>query len=203
MLITFEGIDGSGKSTQITLLKQFLDSYQGERVSVFREPGGNSVSEHIRSLLLDDKQAIQPVTELLLFSAARAQLIADDVKPRLERNEIVILDRFYDSSTAYQGYGRQALGISDIKKLNQIAALGLVPDITFYLRLSLDEAEKRREGTSKDRMEQAGRDFYFRVIDGFDRMAEEEARFCTIDAALPIDEIHQMIIARIRKLLQP
>lgn len=201
MLITFEGIDGSGKSTQIKLLKQFLDSSQSERVSVFREPGGNTVSEHIRSLLLDDKQAIQPVTELLLFSAARAQLIADDVKPRLDRNEIVILDRFYDSSTAYQGYGRQALKISDIKKLNKIAALGLVPDITFYLRLSLEEAEKRRKGTSKDRMEQAGRDFYIRVIDGFDRMAKEEARFCTIDATLPIDEIHQIITSRVKKLL--
>jgi dTMP kinase len=201
MLITFEGIDGSGKSTQIQLLKNFLESYQDQAVSVFREPGGNAVSEHIRSLLLDDKQAIQPVTELLLFSAARAQLIADDVKPRLDRNEIVILDRFYDSSTAYQGYGREALGISDIKKLNQIAALGLIPDLTFYLRLNLDEAEKRREGTSKDRMEQAGREFYLKVIDGFDRLAEEEARFCTIDASLPVDVIHQMISSRVKKML--
>jgi thymidylate kinase len=77
----------------------------------------------------------------------------------------------------------------------------LIPDLTFYLRLNLDEAEKRREGTSKDRMEQAGREFYLKVIDGFDRLAEEEARFCTIDASLPVDVIHQMISSRVKKML--
>ncbi|TNE70415.1 dTMP kinase [bacterium] len=202
MLITFEGIDGSGKSTQIRLLKDYLEKQLSKQVFVFREPGGNQLSEKIRSLLLDDSQHVQPVTELLLFSAARAQLMADQVKPLLDADEIVILDRFYDSTTAYQGFGRNAMPIQDIKKLNSIASLGYAPDITFYLRLNLAEAEKRREGTSKDRMEQSGDSFYYRVIEGFDKLTEEEARFCAIDATMDIEHIHQMISEKVMKSLK-
>ncbi|MBN2732111.1 MAG: dTMP kinase, partial [Balneolaceae bacterium] len=138
MFITFEGIDGSGKSTQIALLRNKLLE-EGHKVTVFREPGGTEVSEKIRALLLNPDFDIHPVTELLLFSSARAQLISEKVRPLLNKNEVVILDRFYDSTTAYQGYGRSSLPLQDIHRLNKIASHNIVPDITFYLKISLEE----------------------------------------------------------------
>ena len=201
MLITFEGIDGSGKSTQIQLLKTFIEANLGRNVVVYREPGGNIVSEKIRSLLLDTDFEIQPVTEMLLFSAARAQLVADDVMPNLKNGSIVILDRFYDSTTAYQGYGRGAAPINEIHALNHFAALGLKPDVTFYLRLDLEEAQLRRSGDEKDRMERSGNVFYEKVIQGFDEMAKQESRFCVLDASLSKEEIHRLITEKVVSLL--
>jgi len=201
MLITFEGIDGSGKSTQIQLLKTFIEANLGRNVVVYREPGGNIVSEKIRSLLLDTDFEIQPVTEMLLFSAARAQLVADDVMPNLKNGSIVILDRFYDSTTAYQGYGRGAAPINEIHALNHFAALGLKPDVTFYLRLDLEEAQLRRSGDEKDRMERSGNAFYEKVIQGFDEMAKQESRFCVLDASLSKEEIHRLITEKVVSLL--
>src|SRR5690554_6332962 len=159
MLITFEGIDGSGKSTQIALLKKSL-SERGWQVEVFREPGGTEVSELIRQILLDPALDVHPIAELLLFSAARAQLTTQRVRPLLEAGTIVILDRFYDSTVSYQGYGRQSLPIDVIHQINNIATQHLVPDITFYLRLPLQEAARRTQHSSKDRMEQAGDEFF-------------------------------------------
>lgn len=202
MLITFEGIDGSGKSTQIQLLKTYIENSLKQEVVVFREPGGNAVSEKIRSLLLDTDFEIQPVTEMLLFSAARAQLVADDVLPRLEKGSIVILDRFYDSTTAYQGYGRNAAPISEIHALNHFAALGLKPDVTFYLRLDLTQAQMRRSGEEKDRMERSGNEFYERVIKGFDEMAEKESRFFVIDAKKSKEEIHELISQKVTSMVK-
>ncbi len=201
MLITFEGIDGSGKSTQIQLLKLFIETNLKQKVVVFREPGGNIVSEKIRSLLLETDFEIQPITEMLLFSAARAQLVADDVLPNLKNGSIVILDRFFDSTTAYQGYGRGAASIEEINALNHFAALGLKPDITFYLRLELEEAQLRRSGDEKDRMERSGNVFYEKVIQGFDEMAKQESRFCVLDASLNKDEIHILITEKVSSLL--
>jgi len=201
MLITFEGIDGSGKSTQIQLLKTFIEANLGRNVVVYREPGGNIVSEKIRSLLLDTDFEIQPVTEMLLFSAARAQLVADDVMPNLKNGSIVILDRFYDSTTAYQGYGRGAAPINEIHALNHFAALGLKPDVTFYLRLDLEEAQLRRSGDEKDRIERSGNAFYEKVIQGFDEMAKQESRFCVLDASLSKEEIHRLITEKVVSLL--
>jgi dTMP kinase len=202
MLITFEGIDGSGKSTQIQLLKHFIESDLKQAVIVYREPGGNVVSEKIRSLLLDTDFEIQPVTEMLLFSAARAQLVADDVLPKLKKGFIVILDRFFDSTTAYQGYGRGAAPIEEIHALNHFAALGLKPDITFYLRLDLEQAQMRRSGDEKDRMERSGNAFYERVIQGFDDMASKENRFKTIDANQSKEAIHQLVKDSVLRLIQ-
>ena len=201
MLITFEGIDGSGKSTQIQLLKTFIEANLDRNVVVYREPGGNIVSEKIRSLLLDTDFEIQPVTEMLLFSAARAQLVADDVMPNLKNGSIVILDRFYDSTTAYQGYGRDAAPITEIHALNNFAALGLKPDITFYLRLDLEKAQLRRSSDEKDRMERSGNAFYEKVIQGFDEMAKQESRFCVLDASASKEEIHQLITEKVVSLL--
>lgn len=158
MLITFEGIDGSGKSTQITLLKEYLEN-KGNQVSVYREPGGVVISEQIRELLLNSKMDIHPTAEMLLFSAARAQLVAEKVAPDLENGIIVILDRFYDSTTAYQGFGRESVDLEQIHQINNIASLGREPDLTFYLSLTWEESKRRTAHLEEDRMEKAGADF--------------------------------------------
>lgn len=199
MFITFEGIDGSGKSTQIRLLKIYFES-EGRECHSFREPGGTEISEQVRSLLLHGGDEMDPVTELLLFSAARSQLISQKVSPLLESGKIVILDRFYDSTTAYQGYGRGSASIKEIQQLNRIASHHRVPDITFYLRITPENAQKRTEGVEKDRMEKSGLEFFQKVCEGFDKLSASERRFRTINASLPVEEIHQKIIAEIRNL---
>lgn len=193
LLITFEGIDGCGKSTQIDLLKDWL-TQSDIPFSVFREPGGTKLSEKIRDLLLNSKDKMDPATELLLFSAARSQLIAEKVKPRLAAGELVILDRFYDSTTAYQGYGRQSASLEQIESLNRLAGHDLVPDITFYLKIDPEEAEKRTAGAAKDRMESAGQRFFRDVARGFDLLAEENPRFMTLDATQTPEAIHSQIV---------
>lgn len=200
MFISFEGIDGSGKSTQIKLLRRRLEELQVP-VHVFREPGGTELSEQIREILLDAEYDIDPVTELLLFSSARSQLIAEEVKPRLEKGEVVILDRFYDSTTAYQGYGRQSIPLDQIQILNAIASHGLSPDLTFYMRISLDESHKRTHKQHKDRMERSGDAFFRRVINGFDALSEQEPRFITLDAQQPRETVHEQIWGRVEPRL--
>ena len=192
MFITFEGIDGSGKTTQIELLQEKLIQ-KGHEVAVFREPGGTRISEEIRSILLDANSKIDPITELLLFSAARSQLVAEKVIPLQQSGSIVILDRFYDSTTAYQGYGRSSISLRDIQELNEVASHRIKPDLTFYLKISLEAARKRTEKLEKDRMELAGDDFYRKVIKGFDALSVSEERFITLDATAPPQEIHDQI----------
>lgn len=192
MFITFEGIDGSGKTTQIKLLSEKLLE-EGYEVCVFREPGGTEISEQIREILLDSKMNINPVTELLLFSAARSQLVAEKVVPLQKSGTIVILDRFYDSTTAYQGYGRNSVTHKQIRELNEIASHSNEPDLTFYMKISLEEAQKRTQKQQKDRMELSGNDFYKKVIKGFDALSLSEKRFVTLDARAPQQEIHSQI----------
>lgn len=200
MLITFEGIDGSGKSTQIDLLRQYLKK-KGLRVEVFREPGGTDVSEMIRGMLLNPEIDIDPVTELLLFSSARSQLVAEKVLPLLKEEVIVILDRFFDSTTAYQGFGRQSLPIKQIQQINSIATHDLTPDITFYLRLSLEEAAERTKQFEKDRMELSGDTFFKRVFNGFEELAKSEERFQVINAGMEKQAIHKEIIKKVEEKL--
>ncbi|MCH8494044.1 MAG: dTMP kinase [Balneolales bacterium] len=196
MLISFEGIDGSGKTTQIELLKnRLLDD--GVKVQVFREPGGTEVSEQIRSILLNPQVEIDPVTEMLLFSSARSQLISSRVMPLLASNHVVILDRFYDSTIAYQGYGRECLPLEQIHQINHIASHAIAPDITFYLRVSREVSASRRANQLEDRMEKSGDVFYDKVIAGFDALAASESRIQTIDAGQSIDLIHQQIWQKI------
>lgn len=199
MLISFEGIDGCGKSTQIKLLKTYFRD-KGVKFSVFREPGGTEISEKIRNLLLHETDDMDPTTELLLFSAARSQLVAEEIVPRLKEEEIVILDRFYDSTTAYQGYGRKSAKLSHIETLNKLATHHTEPDITFYLRIDPKEAAKRTQSGIKDRMEKAGEDFFREVCDGYDQLSRLE-RFEVIDATISPEEIHQKIIKRLEKVL--
>lgn len=192
MFITFEGIDGSGKSTQIERLKKRLQQ-EGRAVEVFRDPGGPEVSERVREILLSPDFEIDPVTELLLFSAARSQLMAESVLPNLEKGKVVILDRFYDSTTAYQGYGRESVSLSEIHKMNKIASHDREPDLTIYMKVSLDEAQKRMASKEKDRIEQAENSFFEKVIKGFDSLSETEKRFFTVDATQDAGQVHTLI----------
>ncbi|MDR8392352.1 dTMP kinase [Aliifodinibius sp. S!AR15-10] len=200
MFITFEGIDGSGKSTHIDLLREKLEE-EGYHVEVFREPGGTELSEKIRSLLLDSQLDIDPVSELLLFSAARAQLISERVIPLLEEGAVVILDRFYDSTTAYQGYGRSSASLDAIAELNELASHHREPDLTFYLQISLEESKNRTAKLPKDRMEQSGDKFFRKVIEGFEKLASSENRIIAIDASLSLEQVQELIWNRTEQAL--
>lgn len=192
MFITFEGIDGSGKSTQMTHLKEQLEG-EGAQVEVFRDPGGPEVSERVRDILLNPSYQIDPVTELLLFSSARSQLVAEKVLPALEDGAVVILDRFFDSTTAYQGYGRASVSLDDIAHLNQIASHRRTPDLTIYMKVPLEEAKKRMADKQKDRMEQSGDSFFQKVISGFNELANTNDRFFTVNALQAEEKVAQHI----------
>ncbi len=201
MLISFEGIDGCGKSTHIEKVKSYLTE-KGYDVHVFREPGGTPVSEKIRDILLNSKDDIHPLAESLLFSAARAQLVATSIRPLLEKGAIVILDRFYDSTTAYQGYGRQVIPVPDIERLNALATQNLEPDLTIYLKIDPEMAYRRRlEVREEDRMERAGPAFFQRVSAGFDALAAREQRIVALDSSRSPEETFQAIIDHLEKKL--
>lgn len=200
MFITFEGIDGSGKTTQIDRLQQYFESVN-RKCHIFREPGGTVISEKIRNLLLHGSDEMDPVTELLLFSAARSQLISEKVTPLLEKSKIVILDRFYDSTTAYQGYGRHSASILEINQLNRLASHHTVPDLTFYLKVSPETAQTRTIKNEKDRMERLSTGFFQKVSDGFDEISRNEDRIKTIDARLDADIVYRLILNEVEKIL--
>lgn len=195
MFISFEGIDGSGKSTQARLLAAALADHGHTVVSV-REPGGTPLGERVRALLLDPEAEIGSKAELLLFSAARAQLVADVVDPALQRGEIVIADRFSDSSTAYQGYGRGLADLGWMDALHSFATGNRLPDRTYLVNLDLATAIERRQSQRPDRMELADADFYERVISGYRQLSRAlPERICVVDGVLPVDALHQVILA--------
>jgi dTMP kinase len=201
MFITFEGLDFSGKSTQIKLLADRLHS-TGHHVLVLREPGGTLVGEKIRSILLDPQfVGMTAVGEFFLFSASRAQLVENIIRPELAAGTVVICDRFYDSSTAYQGYGR-GIPLEAIRTVNQLATAGLVPDLTFFIDIPTQEVERRirerKEG--KDRMESSGTAFYERVRQGYLKLASEEGRFRVLDGMQSIDQVHAAVWSAVSTL---
>lgn len=203
MFVTFEGIDGSGKSTQVQLLVSRLER-QGLQVRVFREPGGTELSERVRTMLLDPDLDIRPMPELLLFSAARAQLVETAIRPALEKGDVVICDRFYDSTTAYQGAGRAVADIAWVKEFNRTITGRIVPDRTYYIAIDPLLALRRRNDRSDphDRMEQGGSSFYTRVTEAYDDLAEEEPqRILRLDGGQSIDELHQAIWTDIQEIL--
>lgn len=200
MLITFEGLDGSGKSTQIRAISGLFAS-RDISFSVFREPGGTALSEMIRGLLLNPEIDIPPVSEMLLFSAARAALVSQEILPRLDRGEVVIMDRFFDSTTAYQFYGRQLTSIEAVSALNNLAGCGIVPDLTVYLRLDPSKMGERLDTRRKDRMEQNYPDFFTRVCEGYDAIAARESRFLTLNAEEPVEKITSQIWDRISTMI--
>ncbi len=191
MFITFEGIDCSGKSTQIDLLTDRL-RHQHREVLIVREPGGTDISERIRSLLLDLKHGeMDSATELLLFSASRSQLVTERILPALGRGAIVIADRFHDSTTAYQGYGR-GIDIQSITHIHAIATHGLLPALSFFIDISVEESLARRAvraGTA-DRMETADTEFFHRVRNGYLQIAgAAPSRFRSIDGRRPPETV--------------
>lgn len=191
MLITFEGIDGSGKSTQIDLLKNFLID-KNKNVITLREPGGTILAERIRNILLNDKYVINPVTELLLFEAARADLTEKEIIPAIKEGKIVLLDRYFDSTTAYQGFGRN-LDLNIVQTINKFATFNIIPDLTFYLKIPYNHSKERRK-TNSDRMERAVDDFFHRLIDGFNNIAKDNPnRVKIIDATLSIHDVFVQI----------
>ena len=195
MFITFEGLDFSGKSTQARLLQKYFQTNNLSSILI-REPGGTPISEKIRQILLDKVNSeMIPLTEFLLFSASRAQLIHEVIKPNLEKGNIVICDRYYDSSTAYQGYAGQ-LETENVNKVNHFATGNLIPDITFLIdvkpEVSLERAARRSEHL--DRIEIKNRSFYEAVYNGFHKIASSEGRVKIINGSKTIEQIHSDII---------
>lgn len=202
IFITFEGIDGCGKSTQTALCREWLESL-GKTVLLVREPGGTRIGEKIRELLLDKANgAMAPMAELFLFEAARAQIVEETIKPALAEGKAVICDRFFDSSFAYQGCAR-GLGAEMVSRINKDATGGLAPDITFFLDITVDQAIMRREGRGgeKDRIESAGDAFQEKVRQGFIRAASEDSRIVTIDASDSPEVIFKQIQEKIEALI--
>lgn len=205
LLISFEGIDGSGKSTQARLLNEYLQN-EGHDTLLVREPGGTDLSERVRSILLDPSLNVQPFAELLLFSAARAQLVSERIRPALEEGRVVICDRFYDSTTAYQGAGRGVADPSWLRSFHQRVTDGLVPDRTYLVEVDAETAEKRRDGKEMgetDRMEAAGPSFYNRVGRAYTKLAEEAPeRFVRLDGHRSIEALHEAVRADLHSLLE-
>ncbi len=209
MLLTFEGIDGSGKSTQARLLVERLEA-EGAAPLLLREPGGTVLSERVRALLLERHDLhIAPLAELLLFSAARAQLVAERIRPALAQGRIVVCDRFYDSTTAYQGAGRRLEDPAWLRDFNRRVTGGLVPHRTYLLDLDPEAALHRRSdrrggarsAPQDDRMEAAGLDFHRRVAAAYRALAlEEPARFLRLDGTRPADALHAEIWQDVERL---
>jgi dTMP kinase len=195
MFITFEGIDGSGKTTQINLLSARLRQ-RGIDVLALREPGGNEVSENIREVLLSSKNEIGVRAELLLFVAARAQLVEKVIRPALDAGKLVICDRYCDSSVAYQGFGR-GIDIDDVHSCNKFATNNLVPNLTFFLDVPTTVGLGRKSSRGEnvlDRMESAGESFFDKARKGYLSIAESEPeRFIVLDGRATPEEIHDEI----------
>lgn len=196
VFITFEGLDFSGKTVQATRLREYLAG-RGYRVLLLRDPGGTVVSERIREILLDNRlEHLSPTAELLLYSAARAQMVEEQIAPALRDGQVVICDRFYDSTTAYQGYGR-GLDLGFIRQLNAFVARGCRPALTFLLDLSPEEAlgRQKEQGKTLDRMDQQTLEFNLRVRDGYLEIVRGEPdRVILIDGNRPVDIIQSDIV---------
>jgi len=201
MFITFEGIDFCGKSTQVKLLKEYLER-KGKTVKIIREPGGTEISEKIRKILLDKKHLNLTIeTEIFLFSASRAQLVREVIKPYLEKNYFVLSDRFHDSTTAYQGFGRE-IPLVIVEQINNLVIGNTIPDLTFFIDIPTEEAEKRKYQNSLielDRIEISKKDFYERVRNGYFYLAEKEKRIKVLNGMHEISTIHNEIIAEVEK----
>jgi dTMP kinase len=200
MFISFEGIDFSGKSTQIKKLCDFLDK-QNKKYLLVREPGGTRISEMIREILLSkENMELSIESELFLYLAARAQLVDEKIIPNLENYDFIIADRFIDSTYVYQGYGRE-LDKNLIRKMNQFAIRNCYPKISFLIDISVEESIKRRNsaGRSDDRIESAGNEFFEKVRNGYLDLAKSEAnRIQIINGDRDIEEIHLEILKTVK-----
>lgn len=200
LFISIEGPDGSGKSTQINNIKHFFED-KGRELVFTREPGGTIIGERIRELLLDKSHTeMDPMTEAMLYAAARAQHVAQVIKPALEEGKVVVCDRFVDSSIAYQGFGRQ-LGES-VAKINEFAVDGCMPDITFLMKLDPRVGKDRIGSREQDRLELEKEAFHISVFEGY--LALEKAypdRIFGVDASRTINEIKTDIYRKLEEVL--
>lgn len=204
LFITFEGGDGSGKSTQIALLAARLREL-GHTVRTFREPGGvapGDAGERIRDILLDPVHADLGVrAELLLYEASRAQLVETHYRPALAAGVIVLCDRYADSSVAYQGYGRAVLPVAEVRELNRIATGGLVPDLTLLLDVDAVSGLAQATAEGADRLEAAGHDFHERVRAGYLEMAAAEPDRVKVVPRAPVEDVSAVVWTHVEPLL--
>ena len=195
ILITFEGIDFCGKSVQMELLAEKIVNL-GKSIVVIREPGGTIISEKIREVLLKkERESMTPVAEFLLYSAARSQLVQEKIISNLNAGKIILCDRFYDSSTAYQGYGR-GIELNMVRQINKLATQDISPHITFLLDIDIDEVEKRKKNINAqlDRIEEETKTFFNKVRQGYLIIAENNTqRFRIIDGSKTISAIENEI----------
>lgn len=200
MFITFEGIDGVGKSTQLDLLEKFLIS-EGKEVVRTLEPGGTELGQEIRHLLLHRKGDVSPRAEALLYAADRAHHVATKIRPALAVGKVVLSDRYFDSSVAYQGAARE-LDVEEVKQISLWAIDHLIPNLTVLLDLPADQAIARRssKGTQPDRLESEQLEFFERARNEYLSMAIEP-RFLVIDATDSVEQIHQQVLGRVKTLL--
>jgi dTMP kinase len=208
LLITFEGTEGCGKSTQLNLVAQRLRSL-GHRVQALREPGGTPIGEEIRHTIKHSNQnaAMTAEAELLLMNASRAQLVREVIRPALTAGEIVLCDRFYDSTTAYQGYGR-GLDLRVVRQVIDFAVGDTRPDLTLLLLVSPQVSEQRRRARQaslpfmRDRMEEADRSFFQRVAEGYRAIAAAEpARVKRIEGAGPVESVQAAVWTEVESVL--
>jgi dTMP kinase len=193
LFITFEGPDGSGKTTQARLLTERLRAARGDVLHV-REPGGTAIGDRIRQLVHDVRHTeMQPAAELLLYSASRAQLVGQVIRPHLAQGGIVVCDRYADSSLAYQGYGR-GLDLAALRAIQAFATGGLVPDLTFYLDMDVEAGLQRRltGNVEWNRLDDQAVEFHRRVREGYACLIAEDThgRWRVVNAARPVDEVH-------------
>ena len=202
LFITFEGCEGTGKSTQAKLLKDFLEKH-GRQVFLTREPGGTELGKRFRQIILDpENRMLETRAELFLYFADRAQHVSEIISPALAKGMTVISDRYFDATFAYQGGGR-GLDLETLRSINRFACAGLIPDITILLDIDAETGLKRAKRTAKDfaagagdRMEQQSIEFHERVRNAYLNLAKEESsRFIVIDATGSVDEVHAKISA--------
>jgi dTMP kinase len=202
IFISFEGIDFSGKSEQCRRLLERLHAAGYANAELLREPGGVEIAEAIRKIVLDAKHAgLNERTEILLYSAARAQIVGERILPALAAGKIIIADRFVDSTTAFQGHGRQ-INLEFVRAVNRFATRDILPQLTLLLDISLEEAEarQRRAGIAKDRLENEGREFHERVRTAYLELARAEPqRFVVLDGAQSIDALAEQINATVHQ----
>jgi dTMP kinase len=203
MLITFEGIEGSGKSTQIALLYNYLKE-KGFDVVKTREPGGTVFGEDLRKVFLQQDVHIFPLSELLVFMAMRAQLVEELIGPALQDGKTVLCDRFVDASYAYQGYGR-GIDLGIIETLNRLVTKGIRPNLTVVLDCNVSEGFKRKaaNGFSMDRFEKEDATFHRKIKRSYLKLSKEDPkRFFVVDGKKRVDDIHMLIRDKVEQLLK-